>query len=218
MSGKMDYKKEYKYLYLPKDKPVLVEVPEIRFIMIEGKGNPNEENGEYQKAVELLYALSYTLKMSPKNHYTPANYFEYVVPPLEGLWWLADSTSTDFTQKDRYCWISMIRQPEFVTEDVFAWACEQVKTKKAHLETAKAVLKDFQEGLCVQLMHIGPYDHEPESIAKIESYIEQNGLVNDIGSHLLDGFIRRHHEIYLNDPRKTQPGKLKTVLRHPVRR
>lgn len=213
-----DFKKADKELYLPKDKPVLIEVPKMRFIMVEGKGNPNEEQGEYQKAAELLYALSYTIKMSRKGDYVPDGYFEYVVAPLEGLWWLSDDAENflDFSQKDKYCWISMIRQPEFVTEEVFAWACGQVQKKKAHLESGKARLQDFQEGLCVQIMHIGPYDTEPETIAKVDRYIEDNGFVNDIGGVLEDGMVRRHHEIYLSDPRKTAPEKLRTVLRHPV--
>ncbi len=214
---KLDYKKQYKDLYLPKESPAQVLIPQMNFIMVDGKGNPNKEGGEYQQAVELLYALSYTIKMSNKNNCAPDGYFEYVVPPLEGLWWLNDEADADFTQKDKYCWTSMIRQPEFVTKDVFQWACKEVEKKKPLLDVSKARLQVFEEGLCIQAMHIGPYHEEPKTIAKIENYINQNGFSNDIGSILPDGTVRRHHEIYLNDPRKTKPEKIKTILRHPVR-
>ena len=215
---KMDYKKEYKDLYLPKAEPAAADVPDMNFIMVDGNGNPNEEGGEYQQAVELLYALSYTIKMSCKKG-GPEGSFDYVVPPLEGLWWLADGTSTDsdFTQKEKYCWTSMIRQPGFVTEEIFRKACGEVERKKG-LNVSKARLEHFKEGLCVQMMHIGPYDEEPASLERIQRFMEEQGYDNAIGDHGEDGRILRHHEIYLGDPRKTEPSKLKTVLRHPVRK
>lgn len=214
--NKLDYKKEFKDLYMPKSKPTLIKVPSMNFIMIDGKGNPNEIGGEYQLAVELLYALSFTIKMSKMGDFKPEGYFEYVVPPLEGLWWMNDC-KIDLSNKDKFIWTSMIRQPEFVTDKVFQWACSEVAKKKSHLDISKARLSMYNEGLCVQMMHIGPYDDEPGTIAQIESYIEDNNLKDDISSVQPDGTIRRHHEIYISDPRKTKPEKLKTVLRHPVR-
>ncbi len=211
MADKIDYKKEYKYLYMPKQKPAVIEVPEISFIMIDGVGNPNDEDGEYSKAVGLLYALSYTIKMSKMSSDKPDGYFEYVVPPLEGLWWLADGRpGVDYNHKDKFCWISMIRQPEFVTQEVFEWACREVQKKKG-LDTSNARLEIFKEGLCVQSMHVGPFDDEPITIAKIDAYIEEQGLINDVGEN------RRHHEIYLGDPRKVDVSKMKTVIRVPVK-
>lgn len=213
---KLDYKKKYKDLYLPKQKPTVVDVPTMTFIMVNGSGNPNVEGGEYQQAVELLYGLSYTIKMSKKNGCQPEGYFDYVVPPLEGLWWLEEE-KMDFTQKDKYYWTSMLRQPEFVTKEVFQWACEELKRKKPQIDTSKAYLDTFTEGLCVQMMHIGPFDDESETIERIETYIKEMNFKNAISSVEPDGRIHRHHEIYLSDPRKTAPEKLKTVLRHPVR-
>lgn len=212
---KLDYKKEYKDLYLPKQKPTVVDVPTMTFIMVDGSGNPNDQGGEYQQAVELIYGLSYAIKMSKRNGSEPEGYFDYVVPPLEGLWWLEED-KMDFTQKDKYCWTSMLRQPEFVTNEVFKWACEELKRKKPQIDTSKASLQTFTEGLCVQSMHIGKYDEEPKTIKQIEIYIKEMGFENAISSAYPDGRIRRHHEIYLSDPRKISPEKLKTVLRHPV--
>lgn len=214
----MDYKKEYKDLYQPKTEASEIIVPAINFIMVDGRGNPNIEGGEYQQAVEILYSLTYTIKMSIKSGKQPNGYFEYAVPPLEGLWWLDDDSHTDFSHKDKYCWTSMIRQPEFVTEDVFKWACDEVKKKKPQIDVSKARFQNFEEGLCVQIMHIGPYDTEPQSIEKVEKYIADNNFMNDISTILPNKMIRRHHEIYLGDPRKTKPENLKTVLRHPVKR
>ncbi|MBZ9689612.1 GyrI-like domain-containing protein [Clostridium estertheticum] len=212
---KLDYKKEYKDLYLPKQKPVVVDIPAMNFIMVNGSGNPNDPCGEYQKAVELLYGLSYTIKMSKRNGCEPKDYFDYVVPPLEGLWWIEEKTM-DFTQKSKFSWTSMIRQPEFVTNEVFQWACEELKRKKPEIDTSKAYLETFSEGLCVQMMHIGPFDDESKTIKLIETYISENNFKNAISSVQPDGRIRRHHEIYLSDLRKTAPERLKTVLRHPV--
>lgn len=145
------------------------------------------------------------------------DFFEYVVPPLEGLWWLNKADEYDFTKKDKYCWTSMIRQPEFVTQQVFSWACNEVAKKKPLLDLSKARLQNYTEGLCVQMMHLGPYDDEPKSIALMEAFIKENNYQNTIGETRPDGSIKRHHEIYLGDPRKTEPSKMKTVLRHPVK-
>ncbi len=209
--GKMDYKKAFKDLYNPKAEPSVIDVPEMTFIQIDGRGNPNESDGEYQKAVELLYALSYTIKMMPKSGKILPYYFEYVVPPLEGLWWLADSHEFDYSSKSKFCWTSMIRQPEFVTEEVFATACELVEKKKK-LDSSTARLTRFTEGLCVQCMHIGPFDDEPTTLKKMSGFMVNNGLACDLSD------TRRHHEIYLSDPRKIDITKMKTILRHPVRR
>ena len=212
---KLDYKKEYKDLYLPKTKPMLIDVPNMKFIMVRGKGNPNSEKGEYQEAMSILYGLSFTIKMSKMGNNKIDGYFEYVVPPLEGFWWNKDEKNVDYRNKENFEWYSMIRQPEFVTEDVFKWACNEVKEKKG-IDISKAEFKEFKEGLCVQIMHLGSYDDEPKTIDKINKYIIDNNLKNDIGSSLKNGMIRRHHEIYLSDPRRTATEKLKTVIRIPV--
>lgn len=188
-----------------------VTVPSMHFIMVNGTGDPNVPAGSYQNAVGLLYALSYTIKMSRMGKNIPKGYFDYVVPPLEGLWWMADGfTGVDYARKTDFCWTSMIRQPEFVTPDVFEWACNEARRKKG-VDPSTARLERFEEGLCVQCLHLGPYDEEPATVAKLERFLEQNGLINDIGDH------RRHHEIYLSDPRKVDPAKRRTVLRIPVR-
>ncbi len=212
---KLDYKKEYKDLYLPKTKPMLIQVPNMKFIMIKGKGNPNSESGEYQEALSLLYALSFTIKMSKLGENQIEGYFEYVVPPLEGLWWNEGNKTVDYQQKEKFEWISMIRQPEFVTQEVFDWACQEVKKKKG-LEVSKAKFVELEEGLCVQMLHKGSYDEEPKTIQAIEEYIQENQLKNDIGNKLKSGMVRRHHEIYLSDPRKSKVENLKTVIRIPV--
>lgn len=216
---KFDYKKEFKELYGPKEKPTIVEVPEMKFIMIDGEGNPNDKGGAYQTAVEVLYGLAYTIKMSKMGAYTPEGYLDYVVPPLEGLWWLKGEGEFDFSKlqnKSQYCWTAMIRQPDFVTDEVFEWAVSELKRKKPHLETAKARLESFTEGLCVQMMHIGPFDDEPKTIAIMDRYMKENNLRDAIEDVLPDGKIRRHHEIYMGDPRKVAPEKMKTILRHPI--
>jgi hypothetical protein len=212
---KTDYTKVYKELYAPKNKPVLIEVPAMQFIMVDGHGNPNEVGGEYQKAVELLYALSYTIKMNCINYSDPAS-FDYVVLPLEGLWWLEDSMDRDFTKKDLYCWTSMIRQPDFVTRAHFERAKELVAKKKPLLDTSKARLDTYTEGLCLHCMHIGPYDTEPETITKMDTFLSEIGKVNAIDSRSVEGKLRRHHEIYLSNPLRSKPENRKTILRHPV--
>lgn len=215
--GKLDYKKEYKDLYMPKAKPSIIDVPPMNFIMIDGTGDPNAEGGEYKQAVELLYGLSYSIKMSKMGTNKIDGYFEYVVPPLEGLWWLSDSSHFDFSIKEKFCWTAMIRQPEFVTKEVFKWACSEIAKKKPDLDTSKARLQVFKEGLCVQMMHIGPFDDEPRTIEKIGAFIEENNYKDAISDIQPDGMIRRHHEIYLSDPRKIELSKMKTVIRHPVK-
>ncbi len=216
--NKVDYKKEDKDLYQPKTEPSEIFVPAMNFIMIDGKGDPNTKGGEYEKALELLYALTFTIKMSVKSGREPEGYFEYAVPPLEGLWWMEEDNCMDFTRKDKYCWTSMIRQPGFVTEEVFGWACGEVSRKKPDLDIKKARLRTYEEGFCVQLMHIGSFDEETRSVKKIDVYVKEHDLKNDISAVLPDGNIRRHHEIYLSDPRKAKPENLKTVIRHPVRK
>lgn len=210
---KLDYKKEYKDLYQPKTKPSIIEVPEMIFIAIDGKGDPNTSS-EYKEALEILYGLSFTIKMSKMSGTQPEGYFEYVVPPLEGLWYVDDAKfdGTNITDKSRFCWTSMIRQPEFVTENVFENARNILAKKKRELDLSKARLIKMTEGLCVQIMHKGAYDDEPESIAKMREFAEKCGYTEDISD------TRFHHEIYLSDPRRCAPENLKTVIRHPVRR
>lgn len=206
-----DYKKEYKEFYLPKTSPALIEIPPMQYVAVEGQGDPNEENGAYQAAMEILYSLSYTIKMSDKGSRAIEGYFPYVVPPLEGLWQMADGSSgVDYSNKAGFQWISMIRLPEFVTPEIFRWA-QQEAARKKKLDTASAIHLSMEEGLCVQCMHIGSYDEEPATLEKIERFLQENGYQTDITLN------RRHHEIYLSDPRRTAPEKLKTVLRLPVK-
>lgn len=208
---KLDYKKEYKDLYQPKKAPSIIEVPEMIFITVEGKGNPNT-SAEYKAALEILYGLSFTIKMSKMNNTQPEGYFEYTVPPLEGLWYCDDTAfdGLNVTDKDKFKWISMIRQPEFVTEKVFEGAKAALSKKKPELDLNKAKLIKHTEGLCVQIMHIGSYNNEAESILKMKAFAEDNGYKEDFS----DG--RLHHEIYLSDPRRCAEEKLKTVIRHPI--
>lgn len=215
-----DFKKAYKDLYLPKQVPQIIDVPEMTFAMIEGYGNPNEEGGAYQSAVGALYAIAYTIKMSKKGKEVPDGYFDYVVPPLEGFWWMAgmeNKNYIDYNTKEAFHWLSMIRQPDFVTEEVFNWAIEIAKKKKPDLPYEKLQLKKVNEGRCVQIMHIGTFDDEPATRAKMDAFMEENGLECAIGDQRADGSIRLHHEIYLSDPRKSAPDKQKTVIRHPIR-
>ena len=189
--------------------------------MVDGHGNPNDSNGEYQNAIELLYTLSNIIKFSRLADSKKTNnehFIDYKGAPLEGLWWLNDQSDMDFSQKSKYCWTSMIRQPDFITEEIFIQTKEEARKKKPNLEVSNARFVTFEEGLCVQCMHIGPYDAEPATIAKIDAFIKENGFSYDIGSIQPDGSIRRHHEIYLNDPRKVNPANMKTILRHPVKK
>ena len=210
---KLDYKKEYKELYQPKTKPSIIAVPEMIFIAVDGEGNPNA-CPEYKSAIEVLYGLSYAIKMSKMNGTQPAGYFEYVVPPLEGLWQVdgVDFDGMNVTDKDKFKWISMIRQPEFVTEEVFEQAKLVLKKKKPALDLSKARLMKMTEGLCVQIMHKGSYDNEPASIEQMKRFLDENGYIEDFSEG------RFHHEIYLSDPRKCSTDKLKTVIRHPIKK
>lgn len=210
---KLDYKKAFRDLYQPAAKPSLIDVPEMRFFAVDGAGDPNTSPA-YKEAMEILYGLSFTVKMSKLSGAQPEGYFEYVVPPLEGLW-SADGVSFDglnVSDKNKFRWVSMIRQPEFVTERVFETAREKLAKKKPDLDLSKARFMTFTEGLCVQIMHKGSYDSEPESILKLKRFAEENGLTEDFSAE------RLHHEIYLSDPRKCAPERLRTVIRHPVAR
>lgn len=212
--NKLDYKKEYKDLYIPSTEPTLIEVPTIQYVMVEGKGDPNTSI-EYKQALELLYALSYTIKMSKMSGEQPKDYFEYVVPPLEGFWY-GDNEYFDglnITDKNKFYWKSIIRLPEFVDEDIFNKAKQSLSIKKPELDISKLKYVVIEEGLCIQIMHKGSYDEEVYSIQKMNKYIKENQLICDI-----DDKDRFHHEIYLSDPRKTKVENLKTVIRHPVRR
>ena len=204
-----DFKKEYKDLYSPKSEPGLIDIPSINFFMVDGTGDPNN-NREFEKAIESLYSLSYIIKMSYKKGQEPKNFYEYVVPPLEGLWWVEEGIFS-LEQRDNWKWTIMIRQPDFVTRDVFEWACDQAKKKKTQKDIEKVYFDSFEEGQSVQIMHIGPYSTETETVKKIDRFICENGLISRLGSG------GKHHEIYLSDPRKGSQNNMKTVLRHPVR-
>ena len=206
-----DFKKEYKEFYMPKNKPQIVTVPKANYIAVRGKGNPNDEGGAYQQAMRVLYSVAYTLKMSYKTDYKIEGFFEYVVPPLEGFWWQEGIDGVDYTNKDAFQWISVIRLPDFITEKDFNWAVETA-TRKKKLDCSSADFLTMDEGLCVQIMHIGAYDNEPETVAVMDAFLEETGYVNDFSE------TRLHHEIYLSDPRRTAPEKLKTVIRHPIRK
>ena len=208
---KIDYKKSEKHLYLPKG-PAIVQVPEMVFFTVEGRGDPNTSPA-YQEAMEILYGLSFTVKMSKMGGETPEGYFDYVVPPLEGLWWTDDPGFDGRAPADKseFRWLSLIRQPDFVTEEVFAWAWDKLAAKKPDLDLSAARFLRWEEGLCAHVLHIGTYDDEPETIAKLDAFIAEQGYVPDLSD------TRRHHEIYLSDPRRTAPEKLKTLIRHPVR-
>lgn len=206
-----DFKKAYKSLYRPKDAPEIVTVPSANYIAVRGKGDPNEAGGAYQQAIGVLYAVAYTLKMSDKTDYKIEGFFAYVVPPLEGFWWQADGSEMDYSDKSKFHWISALRLPEFVTREDFAWAT-QTAAKKKKLNCSAAEFLTVDEGLCVQMLHLGPFDDEPKTVARMDAYLLENGYVNDLGGD------RTHHEIYLSDARKVAPEKWKTVLRHPVKK
>ena len=210
MNTKFDFKKEYKNLYSSKQKPALVDIPPFKFIMIDGKGKPKGEN--YQNAMQILYSITYTIKMSKKENNLINGYYEYVVPPLEGLWCLEDNKYNFNISKDKWLWTSMIAQPNFVTKEIFDWALNECKTKKTNLNFSKVRFETFCEGLCVQAMHIGPYDEEYKTISKIDNFIKDNNLKN------ITNNIKKHHEIYLSDPRRTASNKLRTILRIPVQK
>ncbi len=206
-----DFRKEYKEFYMPKDKPAIVTIPPTNYIAVRGQGDPNLEGGEYKQAIGLLYGIAYTVKMSKKSDRRMEGYFDFVVPPLEGFWWQDGAEGVDYGRKDAFQWISCIRMPDFVTEEDFRWAVSEAAAKKK-TDFSKVEFLPVSEGLCVQCMHIGPYDDEPATVAKMHAFIGLQGYVPDITDR------RRHHEIYLSDARKVSPEKLKTVIRHPIRK
>ena len=206
-----DFKKEYKEFYMPKGKPEIVTVPKANYIAVRGKGNPNDEGGAYQQGVGILYAVAYTLKMSYKTDYRIEGFFDYVVPPLEGFWWQDGVGGIDYSDKSTFNWISVIRLPDFVTQKDFDWATGEAEKKK-HLDCSKAEFLTIDEGLCVQIMYIGPFDDEPATVSMMNAYLLENGYENDFSGS------RLHHEIYLSDARKVAPEKWKTVIRHPIKR
>ena len=206
-----DFKKEYKEFYMSKSVPEIVTVPKANYIAVRGMGDPNQEGGAYQSAVSILYAVAYTLKMSYKTDYRIEGFFEYVVPPLEGFWWQEGVDGIDYGDKSTFHWISVIRLPEFVTKKDFDWAVEEAARKKK-LDCSLAEFLTIEEGLCVQIMHTGPFDHEPSTVALMDQYIAENGYANDMNEN------RLHHEIYLSDARKAAPEKWKTIIRHPIRK
>lgn len=206
-----DFKKEYKELYAPKRKPEIIEVPRANYVAVRGKGDPNEENGPYQQAIGVLYSVAYTLKMSYRTDYRIEGFFEYVVPPLEGFWWQEGASGIDYSDKSSFCWISAIRLPDFITEKDLAWAVGTA-TRKKKLDCSRAEFLTVDEGLCVQAMHIGPFDDEPATIEAMNRFVEENGCENDFSSS------RLHHEVYLSDARRVAPEKWKTIIRHPIRR
>ena len=206
-----DFKKEYKEFYMPKNKPEIVNVPKVNYIAVRGTGDPNEEGGAYQQAISILYAVAYTLKMSYKTDHKMEGFFEYVVPPLEGFWWQDGVDGADYSDKSSFHWISVIRLPDFVEEIDFEWA-KETAAKKKKLDCSSAEFFTVDEGLCVQIMHIGPFDDEPATVALMDAYLDENGYVNDITDK------RLHHEIYLSDANKVAPEKRKMVIRHPIRK
>ncbi len=206
-----DFKKEYKELYRPKNRPEIVDVPNANYIAVSGQGDPNEAEGAYKQAISVLYAVAYTLKMSYKTDYKIEGFFQYVVPPLEGFWWQDNVVGVNYADKSSFNWISVIRLPDFVSRKDFDWAVETA-TKKKKLDCSSAQFMTIAEGLCVQMMHLGPFANEPATVAVMDEYLKQHGYVNDLNAD------RLHHEIYLSDARKVAPEKWKTVIRHPVKK
>ena len=206
-----DFKKEYKEFYLPKSKPGIVTIPSMNYIAVRGQGDPNLEGGEYKQAIGLLYGMAFTIKMSKMGDHRIDGYFDFVVPPLEGFWWQKGAEGVDYAHKEDFCWISVIRLPDFVTKAEFDWAVEEAARKKK-ADFSKVAFWTYEEGLCVQCMHSGPYDDEPATVSMMHAYMERQGYELDISAQ------RLHHEIYLSDARKTAPDKLQTVIRHPIRK
>ncbi|MCM1091770.1 MAG: GyrI-like domain-containing protein [Muribaculum sp.] len=212
ISMAFDFKKEYKEFYMPKNQPSIVEVPQMNYIAVRGTGNPNEENGDYQNTIGLLYGVAYTIKMSHKGTHKIDGFFEYVVPPLEGFWWQDGVEGTiDYNNKSAMHFISLIRLPDFVTKEDFDWAIEEA-TKKKKQDFTRVEYLTCHEGICVQCMHIGSYDNEPATVDLMHKFAHENGYEPDITD------TRLHHEIYLSDPRKCSADKLKTVIRHPIKK
>lgn len=206
-----DYKKEYKEYYAPKNKPSIVNIPKMNYIMVRGKGDPNSEDSEYKRSIPLLYTVAFTIKMSYRNNYEIKGYFDYVVPPLEGFWWQKDTNEFNYNNKNDTEFISLIRLPDFVTKEDFKWAIDEA-TKRKKIDLSKVEFLTYDEGVCVQCMHIGPYDNEPFTVSLMHEYIKENGYEIDITND------RHHHEIYLSDPRRCDVNKLKTVIRLPIKK
>lgn len=206
-----DYKKEYKEFYMPKNKPSIVEIPPMNYIAVRGQGDPNVEGSEYKESISLLYGIAYTIKMSKKGDHQIEGYFDYVVTPLEGFWWQDGVQGIDYAHKEAFRFISVIRLPDFVTRKDFDWAIEEAGRKKG-MDYSKVAFFPYEEGLCVQCMHIGPYDDEPATVQMMHEYMTKQGYALDITKD------RFHHEIYLSDARRTAPERLKTVIRHPVKK
>lgn len=206
-----DFKKEYKEFYMPKNIPQIVHIPKANYIAVRGKGDPNEEGGAYQQAISVLYAVAYTLKMSYKTDHKIEGFFEYVVPPLEGFWWQDNVDGVDYSDKSSFHWISVIRLPDFISQADFEWAAATA-TRKKKLDCSSAEFLCIDEGMCVQIMHTGPFDTEPATVALMDAYLAQNSYENDFSNG------RLHHEIYLSDARKVSPDKWKTVIRHPIKK
>ena len=205
-----DFKKEQKELYQPKTAPALVHMPKMNYLAVRGKGDPNDPDGEYARSIPLLYGVAYTLKMSPRAGHVIDGFFDYTVPPLEGFWWQPGLAGVDYANKAGFHFLSLLRLPDFVTRADFDWAVESATAKKK-MDLSPVEFFPYDEGLCVQCMHLGPYDAEPQTAAKMHDFMRRQGYVLDITD------TRYHHEIYLSDPRKCDPARLKTVLRHPVR-
>lgn len=205
-----DFKKEYKELYAPKKGPGIIEVPPITYVAVRGSGDPNEESGAYQQAIAVLYAISYTIKMSKRGVRQIDGYVDFVVPPLEGFWWQEDIEGADYAHKETFNWTSVIRLPDFVTREVFDWAVQEA-TKKKKIDCSIAEYLQVDEGLCVQCLHVGSYDDEPATVEAMDAFARERGYVIDLSQD------RRHHEIYLSDARKVAPEKLKTIIRHPIK-
>lgn len=206
-----DFKKEYKEFYLPPAKPVIVFAPKAHYIAVRGKGDPNDEGGAYQQAIGILYAIAYTLKMSYKTDHRIEGFYDYVVPPLEGFWWQEGIDGIEYSDKSTFCWISVIRLPDFITQADIDWAVETA-SKKKKIDCSRTEFLTIDEGLCVQIMHIGPYDNEPASVALMDRFLDENGYENDFSAS------RLHHEIYLSDARRVAPENWKTVIRHPIKK
>ena len=204
-----DYKKEYKEFYMPAKRPSIVEIPKMNYIAVRGKGDPNSEEGEYKESIGLLYAVAFTIKMSGRGGHKIDGYFEYVVPPLEGFWWQKGEKGIDYSHKENFNFISVIRLPDFVSKEDFNWAVREA-TEKKNKDFSKVEFLTYDEGLCVQCMHIGMYDEEPKTIGMMESYAREQGYETDLSER------RLHHEIYLSDPRRCKPERLRTVVRHPI--
>lgn len=205
-----DFKKEYKELYTPKKGPSILEVPPMHFVAVRGSGDPNDVVGAYQRAISVLYAISYTIKMSKKGSRQIDGYVDFVVPPLEGFWWQDGIEGADYTRKETFSWIAVIRLPDFVSREDFGWAVQEA-TKKKKVDCSVAEYLTIEEGLCVQCLHIGSYDDEPATVEAMHAYARECGYAIDLTQE------RRHHEIYLSDARKVAPDKLKTIIRHPIK-